>query len=183
MSHDIPLPKPPLPTIDSSTFRLPGNQYVNESVDKTGIVLHHTVSSSVESVYNWWLDKHRDRAVRVGTAYVIGKDGTIYEFFPPECWAWHLGKDVALDDERRTIGIELVSEGALVPADGEVYAYYNASTGKGLLHNEDFVDLGKTWRGYRYFDDYSSEQIMSTIMLVDLLCDQFDIPRQAHTDL
>lgn len=183
MYEPIVYPKPPLPIIDKEKYRLPENQYVPERVDKTGIVLHHTVSSSIDSVYNWWLEKGQSRAVRVGTAYVIDKQGRIYEFFPDDMWAWHLGKGVENEDEKRTIGIEIISEGALVRENEDLLAFYNPKTGRGFAHKEDFVDLGRMWRGYRYFDSYSIEQIRAVIVLTDYLFDKYDIPRRAHSDL
>lgn len=183
MPHGIPYPKPPIPLINTNTYTLPRNQYVNESVTKTGIVLHHTVSGSAESVYNWWLDKNKERVTRVATAYMIDKDGTIYRLFPDDRWAWHLGSGVSNADEARTIGIEIVSEGGLVPLGDKLHKFYNPKTGKGYPFDEEFEDLGQVWRGYRYFDAYSREQILSTICLVDYLCDEHDIKRQMHADL
>ena len=183
MPHNIPFPKPPIPLIDTQTYRLPQAQYVAQSVQKSGIVLHHTVSSSVDSVYNWWLDKGKDKPVRVGTAYVIGKSGRIYQFFPDDNWAWHLGKNVSNDTEARTIGIEIVSEGGLIPVGGQLKKFFNPKTGRGFDVTEPHVDLGKVWRGFRYFDAYSREQVLSTICLVDYLCDKYDIPRVMYENL
>lgn len=176
-------PRPPLPRIDNTTYVLPDTQYVHQASEKTGIVLHHTVSRSVASVYDWWNEKNDRKVTRVGTSYVIGEDGTIYSFFPDEMWAWHLGAGVPTEDEARTIGIEIVSEGGLVPVDGQTYAFWNPRTKKGVPHNVDVVDLGKIWRGYRYFDGYSAAQISSVIVLLDYLCDKHNIPRKVHKNL
>jgi N-acetyl-anhydromuramyl-L-alanine amidase AmpD len=43
---------------------------------KNHIVLHHTVSSDEKGVYEWWCNDGK----KVATAYVVDKDGTIYEF-------------------------------------------------------------------------------------------------------
>ena len=170
----IRIPAPPLPVIDRVTYRLPNNHYVPETVQKTGIVLHHTLSRNVSSVFNHWLS-----IGRIGTAYVIHSDGTIYEFFPDNCWAWHLGPPNGTLNEMRTIGIELVSEGAVIPhADGTYRSELNIK-----VLPEHVVDLGYTWRGFRYFDIYDDEQIRSLIQLTYYLCDKYSISRKVLGDL
>lgn len=173
---DLEYPKPPLPVIDHSLV-LPSNQYIDQVYPKKAIVLHHTVGGSARSTYEWW----RGNAERVGTAYLIDRDGTVYEVFSPDRWAYHLGTN-DLEAERTTIGIELCSEGALVPVGGELHAFYNPQTGRGRTHKDPVVDLERTWRGYRYFDAYSDEQVIALLGLVDLLCDRFDIPRRCPED-
>jgi len=178
MAPNIVLPDPPLPNIDRQTYRLPNNQYVNEHCGKTGIVLHHTISSNVQSVYNWWLEKGQTKVIRVGTAYVVHSDGTIYEFFPDTMWAWHLGKGCGTANEMRTIGIELVSEGALIKTD----TGYESELGH-KVKPENVVTLEEEWRGFKYFDRYDKEQIDSLIMLLFYLCDTHNIKRQIVGDL
>ena len=179
MGHDIPLPAPPLPVIDRETYRLPPNQYVPEVVTKTGIVLHHTVSSTVSSVFDWWVEKGQRKVLRVGTAYVIDSDGTTYEFFPDTNWAWHLGGNNGTVNEMRTIGIELVSEGGLIRGDD---GKFRSALGH-LMSEENVVDLGERWRDFRYFDMYDKEQIRHLIRLLYFLCDKHNIKRQIMGDL
>lgn len=179
MSNGVEYPRPPVPTIDNTTYRLPSNQYVVEPVDKTGIVLHHTVSRNVDSVFDWWVEKGNRKVLRVGTAYVIDTNGTIFEFFPEICWAWHLGRGNGTLNEMRTIGIELVSEGPLEMIGGDFYSVLG-----NRLHNpECAVDIGENWRGYRYFDQYDDEQILSLICLLYDLCERHGINREIHSDL
>lgn len=179
----VEYPRPPLPLIDRGTLRMPKTEYVPEAVEKTGIVLHHTVGGSARGSFEWWLQQRnaKGQRERVGTAYIIERDGVIYEVFPPECWAHHLGIGDASFDAR-TIGIELASEGALVPADDQLLAFYNPKTKRGRTHEDPVVDLGRTWRGYRYFDAYDPAQIISLLALVDWLCDQHRIPRRCPGD-
>jgi len=166
--------------INRKVYRLPENQYVPEKQTKTGIVLHHTVSRTAKSAYDWWLATDE----RVATAYLVEKDGTIYELFPADEWAWHLGKGVGTDNEKRTVGIEIVSEGGLQKVGDKYKSFYNPETGAGINHPEEWVvDLGKTWRGYRYFDVYTKKQIQSVVNLVYMLSDTYKIPRKMHKDL
>jgi hypothetical protein len=106
------------------SLRLPESEYFPGAERKSGIAIHHTVSGSAETTYRIW---RRDttngtRKRLVATAYVIDHDGTIYEVFPPDAWAYQFGLTWStaqrLQFERRFIGIEIVSEGALVEQEG-----------------------------------------------------------------
>ena len=152
-------------------LRLPDDQYYKESFPKHQIYLHHTVGGSAKSTFNWWLKD----PLRIGTAYIIDRDGTIFETFDPQYWCHHLG--LKHPDNRSlnelSIGIELASEGALTMKDGDLYCY----DGKRIFYDRA-VDLGHVWRGYQYFDAYDDAQIVSVIELVNHLCDRFNIPKR-----
>jgi len=161
--------------IDRS-LRLPHGQYYSRAQKKNAIVLHHTVGGSARSSFDWWASDPRV----IGTAYLVERDGTIYEVFPPECWAGHLAcHDPEM--EKRTIGIELASEGALTERDGQLWAF----DGKRRLGARDeMLKAGRVvrfggggWRGYEWFDVYDEAQIVSTIKLVAHLCETFGIPK------
>jgi N-acetyl-anhydromuramyl-L-alanine amidase AmpD len=102
--------------IDKS-LRLPSDRYINEETSKKAVCLHHTVGGSARSTFEWW----KQNPSRVCTAYIVERNGVIYEVFDPQFAAWHLGGASALGvvykEAKRynyeTIGIELASEGAL----------------------------------------------------------------------
>ncbi len=162
--------------IDRS-LRLPPGQYYSRAQLKTAICLHHTVGGSAASSFAWWLQDPRV----VGTAYLVERDGTVLEVFPPECWAGHLAcHDPAL--ERSSIGIELASEGALTERDGNLWAF----DGKRLLGDTTsllaqgrVVRLERPWRGYhQWFDAYDEAQVAATIELVAHLVETFALERR-----
>jgi N-acetyl-anhydromuramyl-L-alanine amidase AmpD len=179
----------PEPAIDRTALRLPTSQYIPQTCEKQTIVLHHTVGGSARSTYRWWTIDRKVGALpgdqlRVGTAYLVERDGTIYETFPPECWAFHVG----LGDgplERRTIGIELCSEGALTRRGDELWGI-----GRSLGMVDKLFELGRVyripqgWRGFEWFDAYDEPQIDATCRLVRWLCERFGIqaalPRAAE---
>ncbi|HWP38188.1 MAG TPA: N-acetylmuramoyl-L-alanine amidase [Gemmatimonadales bacterium] len=163
-------------------YRLPQSEYFAQSYGKSGIAIHHTVSDAAERTLAIW---ERDRTMagtprRVGTAYVIDLDGTIFEAFDPACWAWQFGlswpETERLRFERRFIGIELVSEGGLTEHQGRLYAYGLLSRYFELQPDEAF-DAGTPYRGYRWFGRYERAQLVSLGRLVDELCGRFSIPR------
>ncbi|MDQ3698666.1 MAG: N-acetylmuramoyl-L-alanine amidase [Gemmatimonadota bacterium] len=160
------------------SMRLPANQYFPSTNAKTGIALHHTVGGSAKSTFDYW----RDNAEQVGTAYLIDRDGTIFEVFEPEAWAWQFGLPwpaaTKIKFERRFIGIELASEGGLREGpDGKLYCFDRVSP-KTVKRREEAFDCGRVFRGYRWFDRYENAQMDSLCSLVDHLCGTFDIERQ-----
>ena len=75
------------------SLELPKSEYFPEPQAKSGIGLHHTVSDDAHSAVRWW---HADMTAtgkprHVATAYVIDKDGTVFELFDPAAWAFSLG--------------------------------------------------------------------------------------------
>ena len=164
------------PEIDRS-LRLEPDQYKPDVEEKSLIVLHHTVGGSAESTYRWWVDDVRP----IGTAYIVARDGTVYEVFPPKQWAWHLGIK-SEETERRSIGIELASEGALrmKPRGGGkvLYAFKlkrRLGVAATLLAEGRVVRLERPWRGFRWFDAYDEKQVNSTNRLVAYLCQMYGV--------
>jgi len=154
--------------IDQS-LRLPADEYKNEVTKKKLIVLHHTAGASATSTFEWWLTDPKP----IGTAYIVARDGRIHEVFDPKYWAYHLGYSVR-KDERRSIGIELACEGALLERGGELYCFDRVSE-QTRFTGESF-DLGSPWRGYRYFAAYAEAQLAATIELVSDLRLRFNVP-------
>jgi N-acetylmuramoyl-L-alanine amidase-like protein len=164
------------PLINKS-LRLPPTAYFPTRETKTGIALHHTVGGGAKSTINYWAANDEI----VGTAYIIDRDGTIYEVFEPTAWAWQFGLRWAPADkiafEKRFIGIEIASEGALVESNGQLYCFGTVSS-KSLKPRGETFDCGRDYRGYRYFDKYEPAQMDSLCGLLDWLCGQFGVPKQ-----
>ena len=172
--------------IDRS-LRLPATEYFPGPECKTGIALHHTVGGSAESTLRWWRED-RTRAGRpslVGTAYVVDRDGTVFEAFEPEAWAYQFGLPwpaaARLAFERRFVGIELASEGALIERDGGLYCFDRVSPKTRKPASEAF-DCGRAYRGSRWFDRYEDAQLGAVGLLVNDLCARFAIPRVRPDD-
>ena len=168
--------------IDRS-LRLPQSEYFPGAEPKSGIAIHHTVGGSAESTIRWWREG-RTRAGRpslTGTAYVVDRDGTVYEAFEPEAWAYQFGVTwpaaARLAFERRFVGIEIASEGALLERDGGLYCFDRVSPKTEKPRSEAF-DCGRDYRGHRWFDRYEDAQLTAVGALVDELCDRFAIPRR-----
>ncbi|HWO89927.1 MAG TPA: N-acetylmuramoyl-L-alanine amidase [Gemmatimonadales bacterium] len=164
------------------SLRLPDDEYFAEPQAKNGIALHHTVCDKARTTLMLW---RRDRTAggkpkRVATAFVIDRDGTIFQAFDPACWAFQFGLSWARSDripfERRFIGIEIASEGGLLEHDGRLYAYDRVAPHFEKSPDEA-LDCGTPYRGFRWFDRYEPAQLTALGGLVDELCARFSIPR------
>jgi N-acetyl-anhydromuramyl-L-alanine amidase AmpD len=160
--------------LDQTTLRLPAGEFVDEVCAKDLLVIHHTVGGSAKSTFDYWAKDPR----RVGTAYMIDRDGTIYEVFDPTKWAYHVAvKGAGSSLEKRSIGIELASEGGLQESDGEYYSFGVVSPK--TRHTTAKVILPEPWRGFTAFDEYEPAQIQSLHDLVtDIMANFPGIPRR-----
>lgn len=142
--------------------------YFQEEIEKDLIIIHHTASKGDPlGVINFW----DNDSVEVATAYIIGIDGKIYQTFESDkMWAYHLKSD-KLSTEKRSIGIELMNIG---PVGKNLVGQYFDTYNKKYAGN-DVIDLGESWRGFRYFISYPDIQIKSLKDLVNHLCSKHNI--------
>lgn len=146
-------------------------QYYNQKYDKKYIFLHHTAGgSAASSIAHWASNKEH-----VATPYVIDRDGTIYECFDPEKWAYHLGVKGNSNLEKHSIGIEICSYGMLTEKIGKLVTY----TGK-EMDPAKAVKLDKPFRGGIYWEAYTDAQITALSRLLPYLIERFNIPVQAE---
>ena len=104
------------------TLRLPDGQFFPAARKKTGIAIHHTVGGTAGSTVAYWLkDRTRSGKLRlVGTAYIIDRDGTVCQVFPPTAWAFQFGLKwpaaQQMKFEQRFIGHSMVRSDKTDPA-------------------------------------------------------------------
>ena len=146
-------------------------QYIEEVTVKNKIVLHHTVSSSFSSAFNWW----NQTLDRVGTHFIIDKDGTIYYVVPEDYWIYHIGKGSTSNDNKQSFGIELVNEGPLKLESNSSFSWLD---GKAKYNGDVYQH---SWRGYMYWASYTKNQIHSLIDLLRYLTDKYNINKEIAT--
>lgn len=165
--------------MDSTTFRLPDSSFFRQRVPKDLIVLHNTASSTARSVYETW---RSPAGGRVATAYLVDRDGRVYEVFPADCWAYHLGmreRNPGHYNDRRSIGIEIVNPGPLRPDPdgGDTLNWWPKNFRQPwCLASETHRYVCSEYRGYRYYAAYTPEQEAAVRRLVRHLCQRFGIP-------
>ena len=145
------------------------NQFIHEIFPKEQIIGHHTISGpGIVGDINWWNSKPD----RVCTAFILDRDGNIYQVFDERYWAYALGiKNSHLikagssltkrDIERSAIQYEMDNWGGLIKkSDG----FYNAY---GSLVDVEVQEYATPFRGFKYYEKYSDKQIAA---LGELLC-------------
>jgi hypothetical protein len=147
----------------------PETQYFKEEYIKKQIVLHHTVGANAEGTISGWIED----PVRVATCIVIDRDGTPYQTFLSKYWAYHLAAGNH-DLDKHSIAIEISNWGWLIPGDnttkqfglnqdgtpkyvytiaGKFYTYYGNSV------NVPMEYYPNGFRGYKYYEQYSTAQV------------------------
>lgn len=163
--------------IDRTSLVLAPSQYYPQITRKDLIVLHFTAGTTAHSAVNTW----RATPEHVATAYVVDLDGTIYEVFPPEYWAYHLGIKGGTPLERRSIGIEIANVGPLELAQGNsgVLNWWPKQWGqKYCTRDESDRYVEASFRQKRFFAIYPGEQLEAVGRLVRHLCERFGIERR-----
>lgn len=152
---------------------LPKNQYMGGTHPKKQIFLHHTVGGTAQSALSWWLANPD----RVGTAFIIDRDGAIWKCFEPEEWAYHLGLKTSTNEalNKSSIGIEIVSWGPLRKgSDGKFYAF-PGDYKKIVVPDCDVLILNEPFRGSKFYHKYSEAQIKSVCNLIVYLKNKFPL--------
>lgn len=147
---------------------LDNGQYLTHEYEKTSLFLHHTAGLSAEGAWSWW----NQTPERVGTPYIIDRNGVIVECFNPKIWAYHLG--VRGDDnyhEMHSVSIELVAGGRLYKEGAEFrfYPLYPNKLYYKIIPEEDVFIMDKEWRGHLYYHIYTEAQISALKELMRLI--------------
>ncbi|MVM39373.1 hypothetical protein GO730_20340 [Spirosoma sp. HMF3257] len=167
------------------------NYYHAVEHPKQRIVLHFTAGNLRSDMQSL---TQQDRHVSV--AFVIARDGTIYQLFSPKFWSGHLGEGVGNQkgtgnpQDKATIGIEISNYGFLVPRDGNLETIYSRlkdpNTGKigpvdlycSQTNTAAYQKMATPFRDQSFYPTYTPAQYDSLIILLRYLTSKFTIPRQ-----
>jgi hypothetical protein len=169
------------------TINISFQKYYTREYKKTQIYLHHTVSPNrlhnrgPEGDIQHW----NNQSYNLGTYAIIDSDGTIYELFPHTKWSNHLGlkKSTFASHnipyyklDKTSLGIELDSLGPLIWTKKGYTSY--AYPGSFYVSKDRVIDYGqKGFRGHRYYEAYTSEQIEALRITLSNLTNFYDIPK------
>lgn len=157
----------------------PENQYVKQITRKSQIVIHHTVSGpGVKGDAAWW----KSTPDRVGTHFIIDREGVIHQYFSTDYWAYHLGiksevfkkfglKFQNLDES--SISIEMDSWGAL---KSDLTPVANPKFGK-VQYPYEYCTAAP-FRGYRFYERYTDKLLASLQELLLFLTKKYNISRR-----
>ena len=96
--------------------------FYQEETEKSKIVLHYTIGHLKGDLAT--LNK---KDYHVSVPYLIARNGTVYELFDPDCWAYHLGKGAAGGNKIQTMTLARNDEqiGAYAEKHGEPQFEYD----------------------------------------------------------
>jgi N-acetyl-anhydromuramyl-L-alanine amidase AmpD len=173
-------------------FAVPKNRakyYYAVEHPKERIVLHFTAGQLRSD-----LQALTRNDFHVSVAFVIARNGIIYQLFPSKFWSGHIGKGIGNTNtgnaqDKITIGIELSNYGFLTEKDGNLETYYsrqkdaNGNPGPvdvycAVTEQAAYTKIGTPFRGQAYYATHTDAQYDSLIILLRYLTNQFNIPRQ-----
>lgn len=168
---------------------LPENEYFKTETKKTILVLHHTAGGHRPdwTINGWDKDKGSGgETIRIGTSYVIGGksvrdgdqtfDGKIYKAFEDKYWSHHIGLKTKNNANlnKHSIGIEVCNYGPLtLTKDGKFLTYVNS-----VVRESDVLDLGKPFRNFRYWHNYTENQLESLEYLIKKIVSEHGINKE-----
>lgn len=190
-SLDLPIPGEPLrlraqfckPIIRSGYFH--ATEYPKER-----IVMHFTVGNLLGD-----LETLTRQDIHDSVAYLIARDGTIYQILPSKYWSGHLGRGVGNTgignaEDKKTIAIELSNYGYLAERQGNLETIYSRQVSLEThkvgpvdvycsLDEEDaYQKIKAPFREQTYFATHTQAQYQSLITLIRYLTATHDIPRE-----
>jgi N-acetyl-anhydromuramyl-L-alanine amidase AmpD/lysophospholipase L1-like esterase len=130
----------------------------------------------------------------VSVAFVIGRNGTIYQLFSSKYWSGHIGKGLGNTNtgnaqDKASIGIELSNYGYLTERDRNLETYYSRMKDKNgkvapvdvycsLTETQAYEKSNVPFRNQSYYATYTEAQYNSLIILLRYLTAQYNIPRE-----
>lgn len=154
--------------------------YYRTKFPKDQIVIHYTMGYLKGDIAT--LTKHD---YHVSVAFVIGRNGTIYNLFPSAYWSYHLGRGAKGGNgvrSKRSIGIEISNIGPLIRKGNNLATAYKDRNGNytDIYCSSDQQELweAKPFRGFDFYATQTNQQYESLIILLRYLTARYEIPRQ-----
>lgn len=150
--------------------------YYREILAKKRIVLHFTAGQIAGDF--WALTQKNNH---VSTAFVLGRDGTVYRMFPNiKFWSYHIGRPAVggnTNISQSSVGIEVSNWGPLrEDGRGGLVSWDHGYWFCNLDDTDAYVKIEEPFRGAQYFAAITDEQYDSLISLLRYLSQELDIP-------
>lgn len=164
-------------------YPLKKGQYIEvdkAKAKKKQIILHHTAGGSAKSSIDYWNNSDE----QVGTAFVIDRQGSILQAFPSWCWAYALGVNQSnfRQLEQQSIQIELANYGQLKKYGNNTHHEFYSAYGNKIA--PDMVEtLPISFRGGKYYEKYTPEQIDSLRLLIQYLSEVYEIEAKYKSNI
>lgn len=152
--------------------------YTAEAFPKERVVLHFTTGYIRGDVRVLTMPKS-DPATRVSVAFIVARDGNIYNLFDSRYWAYHLGPTAVGGNtpmSRSSVAIEISNIGPLLPQGQSLLTTTSKDTYCTL--NETMYYRKVSYRGFSYYANFTDAQYTSVVTLLRYLTGRFNIPRR-----
>jgi hypothetical protein len=160
-------------------YPLKPGQWVATQTPKKYVVWHGTTGRTSATPSNGQpgratstIDAWNSTPERIGTPWLVDRDGTIFKTFDDREWIAHLGiKNTQQKYDKASVGIEIANEVDLQMSNGKLYAF-----GK-ILPSTKYVGqhFEKPWRGGKYWAKLDEVQVDACIELTLDICNRFSI--------
>lgn len=155
-------------SINKEKYSLNENNYYGLVYEKTQIVIGHTGRKDMRH-YNGWLKRNFGNYKKTA-AFTIDRDGKVYQHYDPI----YFSDFIEHDQDRCSIPITLVNVGWL--KFNELNNTYKDWLGHSYSPKNNFIK--RNWRNREFWFPYTKEQEESLFLLVNKLCDDFDIKKE-----
>jgi hypothetical protein len=149
------------------------NDYFREVYLKELLVYHFTAGMMPGA------ENHLGLPDKINVPYIICKDGQINEYFDSKYYAYHTGVGLC----KESIGIEIECWGNLSEVDGLLLPWTMCKSQ--AVPKQNALRLDEPFRGFRWFELLTDEQVKSVDYLTELLVDKHPTLRKfkSHADI
>lgn len=152
--------------IDTETYNLTNNNFVNKATEKTQIIIGNSLTNDLKYI-NGWSKRHGGKYKKT-TTFSIDKKGNIYQHFDDKYYSKTMGNEY-IDKNILTITLENVGW-----LNKDLLKHRHIDW-VGNIYKRRAKVIDKRWRGFRYWEPYSSKQFNSCVDLVMFLCKKHNI--------
>lgn len=150
--------------------------YYDQTMPKKKIVVHFTAGYLKSDIF--YLSKKNNK---VSVAFVVARDGTIYNLFHSGKWSYHLGRGSVGGNgtnSKASIGIEMSNIGPLKRIGDNLVTVYSDTDVYCTINDKDQYVECEDFRGYTYYAAHTAAQYKSLAILIRYLTAKYDIPRE-----
>jgi len=149
-------------------------KWISSAVNKTHIVWHGSFNKTkyTNGRATSTIDRWNNLAEKYATAYIIDRDGTVFNTFPADEWAYHLNIPTSgAQYDKHSVGITFANEQQLIKVGSRYFAFeYEHITN---LYSGPVVEC--EWRNRKYWARLDQQQIDTGIELSLELCKRFQL--------
>lgn len=168
-------------------YPAPTKEYYKDIFPKRQIYIHHTASGGNSKGDMDYLNGDSQGAVNV--SLFVDRDGTIWQAFSTKYWSNHLGvpqstfkkfgvNSTSKELHQKSVAIELDSWGWLTLKNGKFTSYTGAE-----IKPDNVVTYPDGWKGYKYYEKYTTSQINALKDILVYLGDTYDIPLDYNSNM